>query len=61
VGDDPARDVCGARALGISTVRLARPGIAVGRAEEADLVIDSLQQLPEAAPLLLRVVTADVA
>jgi putative hydrolase of the HAD superfamily len=61
VGDDPARDVCGARALGIPTVRLLRPGVVVAPGDEADVVIDSLQQLPTAAALLLRMVAADVA
>ena len=61
VGDDAARDVRGARALGVATIRLARPGNAVQASEEADLVIDSLRQLPDAASLLLRKVTADVA
>jgi putative hydrolase of the HAD superfamily len=82
VGDDPARDVRGARALGIATIRLARPATSaqvrlqpdstsanvesgLSRIErptdEADVVIDSLRQLPEAAALLLRTVTADVA
>jgi putative hydrolase of the HAD superfamily len=61
IGDDAARDVRGARALGIATIRLARPGVSVAAADEADLVIDSLRQLPDAAALLLRTVTADVA
>jgi HAD superfamily hydrolase (TIGR01509 family) len=61
VGDDAARDVRGARALGISTIRLTRAGLSVPPADEADAVIDSLQQLPEAAALLLTKVTADVA
>jgi putative hydrolase of the HAD superfamily len=60
VGDDPARDVRGARTLGIATIRLARPGVAV-TADDADLVIDSLSMLPQAAALLLTKVTADVA
>ena len=99
VGDDAARDVRGARALGIATIRVARFGLPVPvrlkpdstdasvdstaanvvsgfsrtltLADEADAVIDSLRQLPEAAPLLLHPpsprlrrtgrVTADVA
>jgi putative hydrolase of the HAD superfamily len=96
VGDDPARDVRGARALGIATIRVARAAMPVPvrlkpdstnagvdstdanvdstdanvvsgfsrtltPADEADAVIDSLRQLPEAAPLLLQRVTADVA
>ncbi len=61
IGDDASRDVRGARALGIPTIRLARPGTHVSPADEADVVIDSLRQLPGAASLLLRTVTADVA
>ncbi len=53
VGDDPGRDVRGARALGIATIRLARPGVAVAPGDEADLVIDSVRTLPDAAALLL--------
>ncbi len=62
-GDDLVRDVRGARALGIRTIRLSRPGIAhaAAPAEEADVVIDSLRQLPGAAALLLDTVTASVA
>ncbi|MNC86911.1 Phosphoglycolate phosphatase [compost metagenome] len=61
IGDDPVRDVRGARALGIATIRLARRAIAIAPADEADLVIDSLRTLPDAAALLLSKVTADVA
>lgn len=60
VGDDAARDVRGARALGIPTIRMARPGVGVERADEADTVISSLRQLPAAAGLLMSMVTADV-
>jgi putative hydrolase of the HAD superfamily len=61
VGDDASRDVRGARALGMSTIRVTRPGSSVSPADEADVVIDSLRHLPGAASLLLRTVTADVA
>jgi putative hydrolase of the HAD superfamily len=61
VGDDPRNDVQGARALGIATIRVARPGIHVDTADEADHVIDSIRMLPDAAALLLSKVTADVA
>lgn len=61
VGDDPVRDVGGARALGIATVRLARPDVSVPAAEEADVVIETLTLLPEAAALLLSKETVDVA
>jgi putative hydrolase of the HAD superfamily len=61
VGDDLARDVRGARDLGIRTIRVSRAGITPGPGEEGDIVIDSLRQLPEAARLLHDTVTADVA
>jgi hypothetical protein len=43
------------------TIRLARPGIQVDPAADADMVIDALPQLPAAAALLLTTVTANVA
>jgi putative hydrolase of the HAD superfamily len=61
VGDDPARDMRGARTVGMASIRLARPGVQVEPGEEADLVIDSLRQVPDAASLLLSTVTAHVA
>jgi putative hydrolase of the HAD superfamily len=61
VGDDLVRDVLGARALGIRTIRVARPGVTATTREEADMVIDSLRQLPDAASLALETVTAHVA
>jgi hypothetical protein len=42
-------------------VRLARPGVRVEPAEDADMVIDTFSRLPETAGMLLDVVTADVA
>jgi putative hydrolase of the HAD superfamily len=61
VGDDLVRDVRGARALGIRTIRIARPGVRPAAAEEADMVIDSLGQLPDAARVMFDTVTANVA
>jgi putative hydrolase of the HAD superfamily len=61
VGDDLVRDVRGARALGMRTIRVARPGVFATPGEEADMVIDSLAQLPDAASVILDMVTADVA
>jgi putative hydrolase of the HAD superfamily len=61
VGDDPVRDVAGAKALGVRTVRLARPGVTAAPEHDADVVIDSIAQLPGAAALVLDAVTADVA
>ncbi len=61
VGDDLVRDVRGARALGIRTIRVARAGVAAAPGEDADMVIDSFRDLPDAARLLQDTVTADVA
>jgi HAD superfamily hydrolase (TIGR01509 family) len=61
VGDDLLRDVRGARALGIRTIRMARPGVTAAPGEEADVVVDRFSMVPEAARLLLDVVTAGVA
>jgi putative hydrolase of the HAD superfamily len=61
VGDDVLRDVRGARALGIRTIRVSSPDVSTTSADEADAVIDSLQQLPAVASMLLEMVTADVA
>jgi putative hydrolase of the HAD superfamily len=61
VGDDAARDVRGARALGMATIRLARPGVSISSEEEADAVIQSMRQVPDVARLLLTNVTAHVA
>ena len=61
VGDDLLRDVRGARALGIRTIRIARPGVTPAAGDEAEMVIDSLRQLPDAASLMFDTVTANVA
>jgi putative hydrolase of the HAD superfamily len=50
VGDNPAKDFIGARALGLGTVRVKRPigdhaGIVLDAAYEADLTIESLDGL----------------
>jgi putative hydrolase of the HAD superfamily len=53
VGDDVQRDIRGGRAVGLTTIRMARPGIRVAAGDEADAVIDSIQQLPEVAAGLI--------
>jgi putative hydrolase of the HAD superfamily len=55
VGDDPARDVKGARRLGMRTIRLARPGVAPSRRDDADVVIEEIRQLPAAAGALISI------
>lgn len=44
VGDDPVRDIDGARRAGMVTCRLRRPGRVMG-AQDADFVINSLAEL----------------
>ena len=52
VGDDVVRDIRDARALGMRTVRLVRPGARLAACDEADMVIHSLRELPGAAGLV---------
>lgn len=61
VGDDPERDVAGARACGIATIRLARPGVTVRPDREADIVIAGVDEVPYAASSLIEGVTRHVA
>lgn len=53
VGDDPLRDVAGARALGLRTIRVATLGCAPLPEDDADVVIDRFSQLPAVAGALL--------
>ena len=52
VGDDLARDIHAAKALGMATIRVARPDSSGAASDEADVVIDALRQLPDAVALL---------
>jgi hypothetical protein len=61
VGDDVVNDVHGARMLGIAAIRVVTPGNFTTPDDDAELVINSLPQLPEAAALLLTLVSAHVA
>jgi putative hydrolase of the HAD superfamily len=61
VGDDAARDMRGAKSLGMRTIRVDRQGMRVESLDEADIVIDSLGQLPDAASMLVSTGHADVA
>jgi putative hydrolase of the HAD superfamily len=61
VGDDPVRDIKGARALNLRTIRMARPEFRLKDGEEADVVIASMDHLPRAASGLLEMVTLDAA
>jgi putative hydrolase of the HAD superfamily len=60
VGDDPVRDVAGARAAGLKTVRVIT-GAPVDPAVDADATIDSLDALPAVVNHLLELVTPDAA
>lgn len=51
VGDDPVNDVDGARAIGLRTIFLARPGRP--RHDGADAVVHALSDVPAAAAALL--------
>jgi putative hydrolase of the HAD superfamily len=53
VGDDPARDIAGARALGIRSIRLRTAGLVVEPQGEADAVVDDLQAVPAALTAVL--------
>lgn len=53
VGDDLIRDVLGARRVGMKTIRLGLPSRCAGPAE-ADVVVERLDQVPEAAERLLQ-------
>jgi len=59
VGDDLVRDIAGARAAGIRTVRLATPGAPGASAADADVTIESLSALPDVAARLLKGARAD--
>ncbi len=53
VGDDPQRDIAGARAVGCATVRVVRPGRIVNEGEEADAVVGGFEQIEDVARRLL--------
>ncbi len=61
VGDDPRCDIAGARSVGLATIRLAVSDEAVAPELEADIVVDSLSDVPQAAAALLEGVTRNVA
>jgi putative hydrolase of the HAD superfamily len=61
VGDDPIADINGARQAELRTMRVARPGVSVAVGEDADLVINSITDVPRLAGGLLEMVTLDAA
>ncbi len=61
LGDDPERDIAGARAIGVGTIRLALPGVTVTPGYDADVVVDMLTEVPRAAASLLQGVARHVA
>ena len=61
VGDDPERDVAGARAIGLKTIRVITGGHVVAPALDADAIVDSLEALPAVVNHLLELATPDAA
>jgi putative hydrolase of the HAD superfamily len=61
VGDDLVRDIAGARAIGLRTIRLITPGAVSQPGIEADATIESLTVLPDVAASLLDGVRTDAA
>jgi putative hydrolase of the HAD superfamily len=61
VGDDPRNDIQGARAVGIRTIRVARPGVKPSPDQEADAVVHMVTEVPARAAALVEMVTAHVA
>ena len=59
VGDDPRRDVCGARKVGMRTIGIRRNG--VGSRMGADIVVDCLGRVPAAAGALIQKVPSHAA
>jgi putative hydrolase of the HAD superfamily len=53
VGDDPRSDIAGARSVGLATLRLAVSDVRVAPEFEADIVVETLAQIPRAAASLL--------
>lgn len=53
VGDDPKRDIVGARASGCATIRVLRPHRLVCPDDEADAVVASLDDVPIVAERLI--------
>jgi len=53
LGDDLRRDIVGARTSGLATIRLATTGFASASAIDADIVVQSLSDVPRAAVSLL--------
>lgn len=61
LGDDPQKDIAGARAVGLATIRLALPEVVVTPGHDADAVVEMLTEVPHVAASLLRGVTRHVA
>jgi len=61
VGDDLRCDIAGARSAGLATIRLAVSNVNVAREFEADIVVDTLTDVPQAAASLLEGVVRNAA
>jgi len=60
-GDDPVRDIAGARAVGIRTVRVTQYTQLTTTADDADAVVHTFKEVPGAAAALLEKVSFDAA
>lgn len=61
VGDDPVCDIAGARAAKLRSIRVSRPGVIVDAGYDADLIVNSVVDVPKVAGALLEMVTLDAA
>jgi putative hydrolase of the HAD superfamily len=61
VGDDPVRDIAGARAAGIRTIRVTQHTRVATTADEADAVVHTFKEVPGAASALLEKAALDAA
>ncbi len=61
LGDDPWADVIGAREAGLATIRLAVSGMDIDPARDADVVVETLDDVPRMAAALLEGATRHAA
>jgi len=60
-GDDPVCDIAGAHAAELRSIRVARPGVTVAPGSDADLIVNTVADVPKVAGALLEMVTLDAA
>lgn len=61
VGDDPVRDIAGARAVGIRTIRVTQHADAAHTGRDADVLLQTFSDVPAAAAALLERFAFDAA